>query len=418
MSKSKNRLTLHIHLSSLKAALSWVCDDLRAFWRTFLLMVILTSKMDVLWMTYPNSDTYIYIYIHCKHIQDIYPPCLQNNGVDLFKKPLSKSLQKPHPMVGKFPKNISPATKLFKEFRCISMKLVGSHFHLHGHCRCKNHQANGKSIAAVQRKLQCFTSIASTHHDHHQTWWRKWDKLHQSPTTNSCETAIQKEKNKKLPTLQPGYPPPVLFFASPQKNLTLGGDFFSQASSRLEALNMVFSITRLLQSNNPGWYAPWNYQQVYTWKLIVVILVSFWGPAYFQGRTYLGLWWNWLWNCQCVTRKGHTQQFGSCFFRISTHRQNRKHRCIIRSEGKLRFLSSRVDFENPESSRFSIYWISVFVKHVLYVEWEYGQVDRPHLTFYFYIPGILKKVIQLRQPFLLFSIWSSSTLQNHWNLLA
>ena len=78
-----------------------------------------------------------------------------------------------------------------------------------------NHQANGKSIAAVQRKLNCFTSIAASHQDHHQTWWRKWDKIHQSLTTNSCETAIQK---KKLPALQPRCPPPVLFWPPPKKN--------------------------------------------------------------------------------------------------------------------------------------------------------------------------------------------------------
>lgn len=119
-----------------------------------------------------------------------------------------------------------------------------------------NHQAIGKSIAPVQRKLNCFTSIAASHQDHHQTWWRKWDKLHQSLTTNSCETAIQKKKTPCPPTRVPS---PGPFLASlPKKKLTLGGDLFSQASSRLEALNMVFSITRLLQSNNPGWYAPWN----------------------------------------------------------------------------------------------------------------------------------------------------------------
>lgn len=117
-----------------------------------------------------------------------------------------------------------------------------------------NHQANGKSIAAVQRKLNCFTSIAASHQDHHQTWWRKWDKLHQSIWNRENRDS---EKKNSLPS-NPGALPRSFFGLPPKKKLTLGGDFFSQASSRLEALNMVFSITRLLQSNNPGWYAPWN----------------------------------------------------------------------------------------------------------------------------------------------------------------
>ena len=154
---------------------------------------------------------------------------------------------------------------------------------------------------------------------------------------------------------------------------------------------------------------------------MVVLLVSFWGPAYFQGRTYLELWWNWLWNCQHVTQKEHTQQFGNCFFLISTQCQNRKHHCILRCEGKLRCLSSRVDVENPESSGFSIYWISVFSwKHVLYVEWEYGHVERPHFILHLYIYlAFWKKVIQFRRPNL--SSFPSEALRpcsNHCNLTA
>jgi len=81
-------------------------------------------------------------------------------------------------------------------------------------------------------------------------------KMRQTPSKPHYQLLRNRDSEKKTPCPPTQVPSPGPFLASPPKKLTLGGDFFSQASSRLEALNMVFSITRLLQSNNPGWYAP------------------------------------------------------------------------------------------------------------------------------------------------------------------